>query len=49
MKSAQGFTGFTGAFRFLDNGENQRNLSIVEASGGAFKEVGPAKADFVDG
>lgn len=46
IKTASGFSGFTGTFRFLENGENQRKLSIVEVRDHKFKEVEPAADNF---
>lgn len=36
INTPSGFTGFTGTFRFLNNGENERDISIYQITNGKF-------------
>ncbi len=46
LMNPAGFYGITGAFRFMPDGSNQRQLSVFEINAGKYSEIEPAKIDF---
>lgn len=46
MRNPNGFAGVDGVFRFQDNGQIERNLSVLTWKNGAITEIAPAKTRF---
>jgi ABC-type branched-subunit amino acid transport system substrate-binding protein len=46
LKKKEGFSGYSGPFRFISSGVVQRNLAIVEAISGKFQEISVAEDEF---
>jgi hypothetical protein len=46
LRSATGFDGLDGAYRFGANGTSERQLDVIQVNAGGFSVISPAEAAF---